>query len=80
MDSHAQLQLSKIAPSVLTILRKRRLSDTEIAAMSPNQAFKEVCQWHGVRLDALLIEALDTLRAAAQHQRPAANDANAKSA
>lgn len=60
------MDIAKIDPDVIDCLRKRGLSDSEIEAMTPEQAFSESRQWNGlIGFGAKLVNALDNLRAAA---------------
>ncbi len=42
------LDLAKIPHSILENLYSRELTDEQIAEMTPPQAFKEYCEWHGL--------------------------------
>jgi hypothetical protein len=41
------IDLSQLSEDVVQSLRARSLSNTEIAALSPRDAFVEYCQWKG---------------------------------
>ena len=42
------LDLSKISHTVLSDIRERGHSDETIAQMSPEEAFREYCEWNGL--------------------------------
>lgn len=43
------MDISKVPANVLAALRKRGHEDDQIASMSPKTAFREYCEWHGLR-------------------------------
>lgn len=40
--------MEKLTPHIINILKERGNTDTDIAAMTPNDAFKEVLEWEGL--------------------------------
>jgi hypothetical protein len=42
------MDISKTPANVLAALRNRGHDDEAIAAMSPQSAFREYCDWHGL--------------------------------
>jgi hypothetical protein len=61
------MKLKKIPERVLNDLRERGHDDEAIAAMTPEKAFCEYCEWNGlIGYGPSLIHALDELRKAAK--------------
>jgi hypothetical protein len=59
------LDLNKIPEHILSDLRSRGLSESEIEVLSPEQAFSEYCEWNGLRGWApSIILTIDSLREA----------------
>lgn len=55
----------QLAPTVIEALRERGHTDTEISAMSANEAFEEWCSWHGfLGWSSSIRIALDNIRGA----------------
>lgn len=60
-----RIDISKVEPSVLSALRKRSQTDQTISGLSPEEAFEQYCEWHGIiRWADTLVKVLDNLRAA----------------
>jgi hypothetical protein len=60
------MNIAKIDPAVVEALRKCGHEETEIEKMTPEFAFNEYCEWHGlIRWGDTLIRTLDSLRASA---------------
>lgn len=47
-DVACRLDVNKLPPSVRSALRERGHTDTDVAFMSPREAFDEYCTWHGL--------------------------------
>lgn len=60
------MDISKIPAKVLADIRKRGHSDEDIAAMSPEEAFREYCEWNGlINWGDALFRAVEALKTAA---------------
>ena len=65
-DARIGVDITRIDDDVLDCLRRRGHTDETIAAMAPEAAFAEYCNWRGLLgLGPGLVRALDGLRAAA---------------
>lgn len=59
------LKIESLDPEVLETLREMSRSDDDIESMSPEQAFSEYCNWHGlINWGNRLLRVADNIRAA----------------
>ena len=63
------LQVAKIPRYLVNDLMKRGYTEQSIATLSPAEAFREYCEWHGlINWSDTLIKAIDDLRGAAKER------------